>query len=139
MNYLFVIGGVALAALIFLALYESYKSKNHSEPTSVTDMVNNIADEQLVIDHLDSKDLTSWFKQKNPNGSRKNVLIYPNEKNVASIKLPASIKLGEEKTIIQALLDADDNVVLCRSVIFTSINANLEKLFEENDGIIIVE
>lgn len=139
MNYLFVIGGVALAALIFLALYESYKSKNHSEPTTVTDMVNDIADEQLVIDHLDSKDLTSWFKQKNPNGSRKNVLIYPNEKNVTSIKLPASIKLGEEKTIIQALLDADDNVVLCRSVIFTSINANLEKLFEENDGIIIVE
>lgn len=139
MNYLFVIGGVALAALIFLALYENYKSKNHGEPASVTDMVNDIADEQLVIDHLDSKDLTSWFKQKNPNGARKNVLIYPNEKNMTSMKLPTSIKLGDEKTIIQALLDADDNVVLCRSVIFTSINSNLERLFEENDGIIIVE
>lgn len=139
MNYLFVIGGVALAAIIFLALYENYKSKNHNKPTSVTDMVNDIADEQLVIDYLDSKDLTSWFKQKNPTGSQKNVLIYPNEKNITSLKIPTSIKLGVEKTIIQALLDTNDNIILCRSVIFTNINSNLEKLFEENDGIIIVE
>jgi uncharacterized protein (UPF0333 family) len=139
MDYLFVIGGTALAGISLFALYEAYHSKNSSKPTSVTDLISDMADEQLVVDHLDAQDLTSWFKTKNAKGEYKNVLIYPTEANMSNFNLPAGIDLGTDKTIVQALLNKNDDIVLCRAVLFTSINAKLEQLFNKNDGVLIIE
>ena len=139
MNYLFVIGGVALVAIILLAIYEAYRLKHNEEPESISDLVNDMADDRLAVDYLDSHDLTSWFRTKNSDGKKKGVLIYPNEADMTNYKLPNSIKLGSDKIIIQALLDDSDNIVLCRSVMFTSMNPTLEKLFHDNEGVIIVE
>jgi len=138
-DMLFIIGGVALAAIIFYALYEAYRKQNNEEPSSVSDLVNNMADEQLVVDHLEPKELTSWFRTKNADNSKKNVLIYPNLCDMNSFKLPENIELDADNIIIQALLDKNDNIFLCRSVIFSDISEKLQQIFKDNDGVIIVE
>ena len=75
-------------------------------------------------------------------GSLKNVLVYPDKtalKDKKIIKLFGKEGLKADNMIIQALLDKKNNVTLCRSVEFEKILPKLEKLFDDNDGVMIVD
>lgn len=135
-------GNKAIAAVVFLSLSEKYSTKNKHEADKITDMVNDIADEQLAVDNLDSDSLTLWFRKNNSDGSLKNVLVYPDKidlKDKKIIKLFGKEDLNADNMIIQVLLDKKNNVTLCRSVEFEEILPKLEKLFDDNDGVMIVK
>lgn len=76
-----IIGGAAIAAGIII--YACTKKSNSSSST-LTEVFTGATDEQLVVDHLSGKDLTSWFREKNPTQSYMNVILYPNEKTLRS-------------------------------------------------------
>ena len=144
MKDLLYIAGGALLGLGLAVFYENNRiskkgsgSKEKQEKT-VSDVFNDISKEQLVVDELNSSDLTSWFKAKNPKGNKKNVLFYLNEETIKKFKFPKDIKLTE-KTIIQALCDKNDDIVLCRSIFYEKMNPHLEEIFKKSDGIIIIE
>lgn len=136
------IGNKAIAVVVLLSLSEKYSTKNKHEAGKITDMVNDIADEQLAVDNLEPDSLTLWFRKNNPDGSLKNVLVYPDKidlKDKKIIKLFGKEGLNADNMIIQVLLDKKNNVTLCRSVEFEEILPKLENLFDDNDGIMIVE
>ena len=88
MKDLLYIAGGALLGLGLAVFYENNRiskkgsgSKEKQEKT-VSDVFNDISKEQLVVDELNSSDLTSWFKAKNPKGNKKNVLFYLNEDTI---------------------------------------------------------
>ena len=93
-----------------------------------------------MVDHLSGKDLTSWFREKNPTQSYMNVILYPNEKNIAQFHLPKNIINNAGNLIVQAVFnEKTDQVVICRSVLFESIDDKLSNTLAQHDGIVIVE
>lgn len=136
------IGSEALAIMILLSLSEKFERKNKNESSTLSEMVNDISDEQLVADCLEPDSLTTWFRKNNTDNSLKNVLIYPYKANLKDkkiLKLLNAKETNSKNLIIQVLLNNKNDIVLCRSVEFEEIVPNLDKLFDENNGIITVE
>ena len=136
------IGSEALAIMILLSLSEKFEQKNKNESSTLSEMVNDISDEQLVADCLEPDSLTTWFRKNNTDNSLKNVLIYPYKANLKDkkiLKLLNAKETNSKNLIIQVLLNNKNDIVLCRSVEFEEIVPNLDKLFDENNGIITVE
>lgn len=136
------IGSEALAIMILLSISEKFEQKNKNESSTLSEMVNDISDEQLVADCLEPDSLTTWFRKNNTDKSLKNVLIYPYKANLKDKKILKLLKAKEKNSknlIIQVLLNNKNDIVLCRSVEFEEIVPNLDKLFDENNGIITVE
>ena len=132
-----IIGGAAIAAGIII--YACSKKSNSSSST-LTEAVAGATDEQLVVDHLSGKDLTSWFREKNPTQNYMNVILYPNEKNIAQFHLPKNIINNAGNLIVQAVFNEKTNqIVICRSVLFESIDDKLSNTLAQHDGIVIVE
>ena len=98
-------------------------------------MFTGATDEQLVVDHLSGKELTSWFREKNPTQSYTNVILYPNEKNIAQFHLPKNIINNAGNLIVQAVFnEKTDQVVICRSVLFESIDDKLYRYRRITEG-----
>lgn len=136
------IGSEALAIMILLSLSEKFEQKNKNESSTLSEMVNDISDEQLATDRLEPDSLTTWFRRNNTDNSLKNVLIYPYKANLKDKKISKLLNAKETNSknlIIQVLLNNKNDIVLCRSVEFEKIVPNLDKLFDENNGIITVE
>lgn len=136
------IGSEALAIMVLLSLSEKFEQKNKNESSTLLEMVNDISDEQLVADCLEPDSLTTWFRKNNTDKSLKNVLIYPYKANLKDKKILKLLNAKEKNSknlIIQVLLNNKNDIVLCRSVEFEEIVPNLDKLFDENNGIITVE
>ena len=136
------IGSEALAIMILLSLSEKFEQKNKNESSTLSEMVNDISDEQIATDRLEPDSLTTWFRRNNTDNSLKNVLIYPYKANLKDKKISKLLNAKETNSknlIIQVLLNNKNDIVLCRSVEFEKIVPNLDKLFDENNGIITVE
>lgn len=136
------VGNQAIKVVVLLSLSEKYLQKNKCDAKKLTDMVNDIADEQLVVDSLEPEILTSWFRKNNPDCNLKNVLVYPNKADLEDKKIAKILGTEDFKAdslIIQVMLDKRNNVTRCRSVEFEEIAPKLEELFESNDGVMIVE
>jgi len=123
-----IIGGAAIAAGIII--YACIKKSNSSSSTLT----------EVFTGATDGKDLTSWFREKNPTQSYMNVILYPNEKNIAQFHLPKNIINNAGNLIVQAVFnEKTDQVVICRSVLFESIDDKLSNTLAQHDGIVIVE
>ncbi|MCD7810948.1 MAG: hypothetical protein LUG91_03695 [Ruminococcus sp.] len=132
-----VIGGIG-AAVIIAALLASKRSTGSE--TTLSEVISEKSDEQLVVDTLNPSDLTKWFRLKNPEKKFSNVIIFPNEKNIALFKLPKGMVNDTHNTILQVLFDKKANkIILYRTVVFEHINAELLKKLNENDGTLVVE
>lgn len=135
----FIAGGAVLAAVIIALIILKCKNGN-SDITSATD-------DQLVVTELSSADITSWFKENNVDGKHTNVVMLANSETLSKMNLPAdTVKtceslLSESKNVvIQALFDKEkDDVILTRAVIFDTMSEKLEKLLNDNNGILILE
>lgn len=133
----FIVGGaIAVAGVIGFMCY-----KNHSGSSEkLTDLVNHTTNEQLVVDKLTGSDLTPWFRQKNADKKFKNVVLYPNKKNIAKFNLPQNVEEDMGNMLIQALFDENNNkIILSRSVMFESMDTALAEILKTNDGMLIVE
>lgn len=132
-------GAVVVAGVVGYACYKKY-AKSEDSPAKMTDVFNTSTDEQLVVDNLDGRSLTSWFRAKNPEKKYSNVILYPSLKNINQFNLPKNIEVDAGNMVIQAIFDDKaDKVVLCRSVMFETMESNLSNMLEQNDGMIIVE
>lgn len=135
---LLVAGGAAVvvAGTIGFMLYKKYSGTSEK----LSDLVNQTTDEQLVVDKLRGSDLTPWFRQKNAEKKFKNVILYPDQNNIAKFNLPQNVEEDTGNMLIQALFDESNNkIILSRSVMFESIDNSLEEILKKNDGMIIVE
>ena len=134
---LFIIGGaVVVAGAIGFMCYK----KCSGTTEKLSDLVNQTTDEQLVVDKLRGSDLTPWFRQKNADKKLKNVILYPTQNNIAKFNLPQNVENDTGNMLIQALFDeANNKVVISRSVMFESMDTSLAEILQNNDGMIIVE
>ncbi|MBQ5989217.1 MAG: hypothetical protein IJL67_06955 [Oscillospiraceae bacterium] len=132
-----IIGGVAIVAVaICYAAYKvlSKKSGDYSE------IIKDVAEEQLVVDKLSGSDLTPWFKKNNPNGKLKNVLIQPNNSNLQKFHLPKNINCNNENMIVQILYDEiKEKVIKIRVIEFEELTSSMAEIFNNNDGVIFIE
>lgn len=136
---IFVVGGVVIATAIIAFVIMKFKSGNGD--------ISSIADDQLIVTELQVSDITDWFKQKNPDGKCTNVTMMVSPETLGSMKFPEeSIKvcndlMGESKNVVlQALFDKEkDNVILTRVVVYDTMAEKLEKLYSENNGVLIIE
>lgn len=135
----FIAGGVTLAAVLLTFLI--LKSRNGKEDLA------SATDDQLVVSELSSSDITSWFKEKNPDGKFTNIVMLVSDETLSKMQLPAEVVnkcsdfLADSKNVIlQAIVNNDtDKVELTRSVIFDTISEKLGKLLRDNNGVLIIE
>ena len=132
-------GGVVIAAAVIAFLV--IRSKNGKTDITQT------ADDHLVVSELSASNITSWFKEKNPNGKYTNIVMLANNETFSKMNVSAEIRescnmlLGEAKNVVlQATFDDEnDAVVMTRAIAFETMSEKLQKLFTENNGIIILE
>lgn len=136
---LFIAGGVTLAAVLLTFLI--LKSRSGKENlTSATD-------DQLIVSEVSSSDITSWFKEKNPEGKLTNVVMLVSDETLSKMNLPTdvinscSVLLADSKNVIlQAIVNKEsDKVELTRAVIFETMSEKLGKLLMDNNGVLIIE
>lgn len=136
-----VIGGIVVVACA--AGYFAYKKVSaNSEDTTLSSIVNENANDQLVVDTLSGSDLTPWFKEKNADGKYENVILYPTEQNLQKfhISIPKGVKNNDDPLLLQLLLDSSKgNIVLMRSVTFEKMSQSLSDMLEKNDGCIFIK
>lgn len=108
--------------------------------TKMAEVIDRISDDQLVVDKLYGKDLSAWFKEKNPNNQYANVIIFPTEKNISQFHIPKSIKFNGGNQIVQILFDeTTQKIILLRSVLFENLDAALHDMLEKNNGVIFIK
>lgn len=111
------------------------------DPTIVVDVPNNSAKlniEQYVVDKVESKHIINWFKENNSNNTYKNLVVHCGicSKDLKYLK---KLSFNSSKTIYQALVDTNDNVIKYRLILFSYIDEGLKELFIKNDGYIIIK
>lgn len=136
----YIIGGVALTALIFIALLRIHSAKSSTTSNSMQDILADVADEQLVVEEVNIADLLPWFKTR-ISDTCICVIIHPSETNITKFKIPQSIELnGDNNNIIQVIYDEKaDAIKSCRVVSFEKIGSKLSALLNENDGVLVIE
>ncbi len=141
---LYLAGGASLAIIIVALILHYAKTSGKLGANAISDSM----DEQLVVEKLNSGDLTSWFKQKNSEGKNTNLIMYLSPQSIASMKMSEKNKkelkdlLKEsDKIILQAVVSKEDDakIIISRAVIFDTIAEKLESLLNENNGVLIVE
>lgn len=136
---LFIAGGVTLAAVLLTFLILKSRSGKESLISAT--------DDQLIVSEVSSSDITSWFKEKNPEGKLTNVVMLVSDETLGKMHLPAdvinscSILLADSKNVIlQAIVNKEsDKVELTRAVIFETMSEKLGKLLMDNNGVLIIE
>lgn len=137
-EFFIIAGGLAAAAIIALILIKCKGEKND---------ISSATDDQLVVTQLTSSDITAWFKENNRDGKYTNIVMLANSEALNKMNLPkesvdAYRELIEDSSnvVIQALVDKNnDDVILTRAVIYDTMTEKLEKLFNDNNGVIILE
>lgn len=137
-EFFIIAGGLAAAAVIAFILIKCRGEKKD---------ISSATDDQLVVTQLASSDITSWFKEKNPDGKYTNIVMLANSDSLSKMNLPKeSVNAYKElienssNVVIQALVDkGSDDVILTRAVLYDTMSEKLEKLFNDNNGVIILE
>ena len=141
---IFLAGGAALAIIVVALILHNAKSNGKKGSEIISDSM----DEQLVVENLNSSDLTSWFKSKNADGKNTNVIMYLSKEAISTLKMSQKSKQDlidlledSDKIILQAIVSKNDDaqIIVSRAVIFNSIAEGLESLLNENNGVLIVE
>lgn len=141
---IFLAGGAALAIIVVALILHNAKSNGKKGSEIISDSM----DEQLVVENLNSSDLTSWFKSKNADGKNTNVIMYLSKEAISTLKMSQKSKQDlidlledSDKIILQAIVSKNDDaqIIISRAVIFNSIAEGLESLLNENNGVLIVE
>ncbi len=135
-----IIAGAAVA-VIGVVGFLCYKAiSKASQNVNLTDVINENADEQLVVDKLTGVDLTPWFKEKNAGNKYINAILYPTEQNIKKFNIPNGVELNDGHLLIQMLFDESaQKMVLMRSVAFEEMDESLSDMLEKNDGIIFIK
>lgn len=135
-----IIAGAAVA-VIGIVGFLCYKAiSKASQNVNLTDVINENADEQLVVDKLTGVDLTPWFKEKNAGSKYTNAILYPTEQNIKKFNILNGVKLNDGHLLIQMLFDeSTQKMILMRSVVFEEMDKSLSDMLEKNDGIIFIK
>lgn len=137
-EFFIIAGGLAAAAVIAFILIRCRGEKKD---------ISSATDDQLVVTQLTSSDITGWFKEKNPDGKYTNIVMLANSDALTKMNLPKESVIAFRELIenssngvIQAIVDTNnDDVILTRAVIYDTMTEKLEKLFNDNNGVIILE
>ena len=110
------------------------------DPTIVVDIPvdsKKINIDQFVTDKVAPKDIIDWFKQNNPDNSYKNLVVHCGicTKNFTYLK---KLSFNQSKTLYQAIIDSNENIVKHRLILFASMDEHLKTLFIEKDGYMIL-
>ena len=135
-----IIAGAAVA-VIGIVGFLCYKAiSKASQNVNLTDVINENADEQLVVDKLTGGDLTPWFKEKNVGSKYTNAILYPTEQNIKKFNILNGVELNDGHLLIQMLFDESaQKMILMRSVVFEEMDKSLSDMLEKNDGIIFIK
>ncbi len=135
-----IIAGAAVA-VIGVVGFLCYKAiSKASQNVNLTDVINENADEQLVVDKLTGVDLSPWLKVKNAENKYINAILYAAEQNIKKFNIPNGVELNDGHLLIQMLFDESaQKMVLMRSVAFEEMDESLSDMLEKNDGIIFIK
>ena len=111
------------------------------DPTIVVDIPENSTNlniEQFIVDKVEPRHISEWFKQNNPNNRYTNIVIHCGicKKNFSYLK---KLSFNSSKTIYQAIVDSNEKTVKYRLILFSSIDEGLKELFIRNEGYIIIK
>lgn len=90
------------------------------------------------IDLLEGKELTEWFKERAYLYGKQNVAIHCGMAN-QDFSYLKKMNIDINKAVYQAIMSKDNEVLAHRVISYNEINKQLETLFVNNNGIIIVE
>ena len=97
-----------------------------------------ISDSLEVIEKLDGKILSDWFKKKTAKYENevKLVVAYPNATGLSAFGFNTNQELSSDNHVIQFVYDLESRYILAFRIIeFKSIDTNLQANIEENNGI----
>lgn len=111
------------------------------DPTVLIDLPENYQNlniDQFIVDKVEARHISEWFKQNNPTNTYTNLVIHCGicKKNFKYLK---KLSFNSSKTIYQAIIDSNDNVIKYRLILFSSIDEGLKDLFIQNEGYIIIK
>lgn len=111
------------------------------DPTIIVDVPDDsqkIKIEQFVAEKVDSKCIVDWFKKNNPNNTYRNLIIHCGicKKDFKFLK---KMSFNSSKTIYQALVDSNEDVIKYRLILFASIDEGLKNLFIQKDGYMFIK
>lgn len=111
------------------------------DPTIIVDVPENSKElniEQFVIDKVEARHISDWFKKHNPTNEHTNLVIHC---GICKKSFPCFKKLSfnSNKTIYQAVVDSKGNVIKYRLILFSTMDEHLRELFIKHQGYIIIK
>lgn len=94
--------------------------------------------ETIVIDTVENHHIIKWFKENNPTNRYTNLIAHCGicKKHFPELK---KLSFNMSKTIFQAIATNNDQIIKYRLILFSSIEQNLERLFIQMEGYIIIK
>lgn len=147
--------GVVLGVAICYGGYRLYKYRKEQNAKKEKDIfseklkvkeekerkLKNLISNQTYVELLNTKELTSWFKDNRSRvgSNAKMIITTPTEDNMRGLGYPAETDLDVDTNILQLFYDEEKgDALLVRLINYTNIDSNLQAKLIEQEGMIVV-